>query len=94
MLLPAAFSNRMQAISPGGEAGFGLWGFMSKATLALAAVAVLPALELAGFTTTGDNDARALWALSLAYAGLPCVLKLFSIALLAVTNLDGTTTDG
>lgn len=93
-LLPAVFARRMQAISPGGEAGFGLWGFMSKATLALAAVAVLPALEASGFDPSGRNDEAALLGLSIAYAGLPCLLKLCAIALLWRTDLEGIAENG
>jgi len=87
-LLPAAFARRMAAIAPGGAEGFGLWAFVSKFTLALAAVAVLPALEAGGFRAGGDNDAQALWLLALFYGGLPCLLKLGAIALLLRTDLD------
>ncbi len=38
-LLPALFARRMELISPGASEGFGLWSFVSKFTLALAAVA-------------------------------------------------------
>ena len=82
-LLPALFARRMEAVAPGAAGAFGLWSFVSKFTLALAAVAVLPLIEAAGFTPGAGNDAAALWALSLAYGALPCVLKLVAIALLA-----------
>ena len=87
-LLPALFARRMAAIAPGGAEGFGLWAFVSKFTLALAAVAVLPALEAGGFRAGGENDAQALWLLALMYGGLPCLLKLGAIALLLRTDLD------
>ena len=86
-LLPALFAARMARVSPGGEVGFGLWSFMSKATLALAAIAAFPALQAAGFQSGVENDEHALWALTLAYAGLPCALKVLAIALLASTDL-------
>jgi GPH family glycoside/pentoside/hexuronide:cation symporter len=89
-LLPALFARRMAAIAPGGAEGFGLWAFVSKFTLALAAVAVLPALEYGGFRPGGENDAQALWLLALFYGGLPCLLKLGAVALLLRTDLgDG-----
>lgn len=89
-LLPAMFARRIAEIAPGGAEGFGLWAFVSKFTLALAAVAVLPALEAAGFRSGGENDAGALWLLALLYGGLPCVLKLGAIALLLRLDLgDG-----
>ncbi len=87
-LLPALFARRMAAIAPGGAEGFGLWAFVSKFTLALAAVAVLPTLEAGGFRAGGENDAQALWLLALMYGGLPCLLKLGAIALLLRTDLD------
>lgn len=90
-LLPAAFSRHlMRAEGQVGEAtAFGLWSFMSKLSLALAAGVVLPALQGAGFSPGGANDAGALWALTLAYAVLPCVLKLVAMALLMAAPLPG-----
>lgn len=85
-LLPALFARRMEAISPGASEAFGLWSFVSKFTLALAAVSLLPLLEAGGFTPGGDNNADALWLLSLLYGGLPCVLKLLAIGFLATTR--------
>lgn len=86
VILPALFARRMGAL--GGEAaGFGLWSFVSKLSLALAAATLLPALQWAGFTPTAPNSDAALWALSLAYAGLPCALKLIALAWLARLNL-------
>lgn len=88
-ILPAAFAARLETIAPDGGTGFGLWAFVSKATLALAAVILLPALDAAGLRagqTTPDNAVRLLIYL---YAGLPCVLKLGAMALLTVTPLPG-----
>jgi len=87
-LLPALFARRMAAISPGANEAFGLWSFVSKFTLALAAVGVLPLLEWAGFRVGGENGTAALWLLSLLYGGLPCVLKLLAIGLLATLQLE------
>jgi GPH family glycoside/pentoside/hexuronide:cation symporter len=87
-LLPALFARRMSDISPGAAEGFGLWSFVSKVTLAVAAVSLLPLLQTGGFEAGTDNDAEALWLLSLLYGGLPCVLKLAAIALLARTPIE------
>lgn len=87
-LLPALFARRMADISPNGGQGFGLWSLVSKFTLALAAASLLPLLETGGFIVGGDNDADALWRLTLLYALVPCVLKLVAIGLLAATKLE------
>ena len=86
-LLPAIFSRHMAEIAPEAGQGFGLWSFVNKLTLAVAAVAVLPALDAAGLQADGGPDATALWLLSVFYALVPCALKLFAIALLATTDL-------
>jgi GPH family glycoside/pentoside/hexuronide:cation symporter len=87
-LLPAAFATRMAKIAPNAAEGFGLWGFVSKLSLAFAAVLLLPMLERNGFTSGGQNDDDALWLLTLLYAGVPCALKLLAIALLSSTKLE------
>jgi GPH family glycoside/pentoside/hexuronide:cation symporter len=87
-LLPAVFARRMATISPSAAEGFGLWSFVSKFTLAFAAILLLPALERAGFQSGSQtNPDTALSLLSLLYAGVPCVLKLIAIGLLATTDL-------
>jgi len=88
-LLPAMFARRMADVAPGGSEGFGLWSFVSKLTLALAAVALLPALEAGGFQAGTVNDEGALLLLTLLYCALPCALKLIAIALLAGTRMPG-----
>lgn len=87
-LLPAVFARRMATISPAASEGFGLWSFVSKFTLAFAAVLLLPALEHAGFDPgSTTNPPAALWLLSVLYAGVPCALKLVAIGLLASTDM-------
>ncbi len=86
-LLPAIFARRMQDVSPGAGAGFGLWSFVSKLTLAFAAVGLLPLLQARGFVSGGDNTEAALWLLTVLYALVPCALKLMAIALLAATKI-------
>lgn len=85
-LLPAMFSARMEKIAPGAAGAFGLWSFVSKFSLALAAVTLLPALQAAGFEPGATNGDAALLALSLAYGAVPCLLKLLAIALVITLN--------
>ncbi|MCC5955773.1 MAG: MFS transporter [Natronohydrobacter sp.] len=86
-LLPAIFSRRMAELSPEAAKGFGLWAFVTKATLALAALMVFPALHLAGFEAGDTNSETALQTLILLYAALPSILKALAFALLALTPL-------
>ncbi|MFM2389461.1 MAG: hypothetical protein RLZZ437_1016 [Pseudomonadota bacterium] len=87
-LLPAIFARRMAAIGQGGEASaFGLWSFVSKLSLAIAAATLLPALQSAGFSATAPSPPAALALLTALYAFLPCALKLAAITLLARTHI-------
>lgn len=52
----------------------GWWQVATKLNLALAAGVSLPALQALGYTP-GTHNASGLWALTLAYGMLPCVLK-------------------
>jgi len=61
----------------------GWWGFATKLNLALAAGLSLPLLGWLGYAP-GQQDPQALWALTVAYAVVPCVLKLAAAALLYV----------
>ncbi|WP_281992979.1 MFS transporter [Sulfitobacter geojensis] len=83
-LLPAMFAARLAKISPSAAEGFGLWAFVSKFTLAFAAVALLPALESAGLQSGAQaSPPEAVRLLVVFYAAVPCALKLVAIALLA-----------
>ncbi len=86
-LLPAIFAGRLARIAPQAGQAFGLWSFVSKFTLAFAAVLLLPALEASGFQAGAENSAQALWMLTVLYALVPCALKLIAVALLAATDL-------
>lgn len=59
----------------------GWWAFLGKLSLALAAGLSLPLLQVWGYQS-GSRDEPALQALVLAYAGLPCLLKLMAAATL------------
>lgn len=94
-LLPAIFAARTAEIAPEAAEGFGLWSFVSKFSLAFAAVALLPLLEASGFQAGSTSLAdTAAFTLSAMYAGLPCVLKLAALALLAATTLDEASAAG
>ncbi len=84
-ILPALFARRLAELSPKAGAGFGLWNFVAKFSLAFVAVTVLPLLDLRGFVSGGPNTPQALAALSLLYALVPCALKLLAIGLLLAT---------
>jgi Na+/melibiose symporter-like transporter len=58
---------------------FGWWNLASKLNLALAAGLALPLLDLLGYRP-GTSTPAGLQALTLAYAVLPCVLKLLAAA--------------
>ncbi|MCY4420400.1 MAG: MFS transporter [Gammaproteobacteria bacterium] len=68
---------------------FSLWTFMQKTTLALGAGITLPALALAGYepgSETLTEEGRR--ALSVAYALVPCALKLIAIPVLWIGVSD------
>lgn len=88
-LLPALFAARAAKVSPEAAEGFGLWSFVTKIALAFAAVVLLPALDAAGFVPGASaQPERALLALTLSYAVLPCCLKLGALLLLAATPIE------
>lgn len=60
---------------------FGWWNFATKLNLALAAGLALPLLGMLGYTP-GSRSEEGLQTLTLAYAVLPCVLKLCAAAAL------------
>lgn len=88
VILPAVFARRLARIAPDGGAGFGLWSFAGKATLALAAVALLPLLQQRGFVVGGTNAPEALDLLATLYALVPCGLKVVAVLLLLATPFD------
>jgi len=90
LLLPAMFSAR-QAQSGGDQAlAFGFWNFVGKATLAISAGVVLPALAWTGFAPSGPHEPETLQALGIFYALVPCGLKAAALGylLLAVREDD------
>ncbi len=76
-LPPALLAGVIGAAGHGSEhegSYFGLWSWMTKMNLALAAGIALPLLEWLGYAP-GASDAAALSALTIGYAVLPCLLK-------------------
>ena len=66
---------------------FGAWSWATKMNLALAAGVALPLLERLGYVP-GTADIGGMHALQVAYALLPCALKLLAAALLWRAPLD------
>lgn len=88
-LLPAMFAARMAVVAPSAAEGFGLWSLVSKFSLAFAAIALLPTLQASGFDSAATgNGPVAISTLIGLYAGVPCVLKLIAIGLMAATPLQ------
>ncbi|MBO9474259.1 MFS transporter [Shimia sp. R10_1] len=81
VILPALFSVSLTKARLSASLAFGIWSFAGKLALALAAFLVLPALQAAGFVPGVANTPQALSALNIAYAVVPCVLKLVALAL-------------
>ncbi|MEO6662767.1 MAG: MFS transporter [Rubrivivax sp.] len=71
---------------------FGWWNLATKLNLALAAGIGLPLLSAFGYAP-GGRDTDALWALTIAYCLLPCVLKLAAALLLWLLWLRKETTE-
>lgn len=78
-LLSAMFAQKLARAPALSGMAFGLWHFISKLTLALAAGLVLPLLAAFGYQPGGGASMNIL---SLAYALVPCVLKCIAIAAL------------
>lgn len=81
VILPAMFSVALTRAGLKASAGFGIWSFAGKLGLALAAAIVLPLLGAYGFTPGATNTDAAMTALTIAYALVPCVLKLAALGL-------------
>ncbi|MFG6443326.1 MFS transporter [Roseateles sp. LKC17W] len=79
LALPGALLTGVIQAAGDGQRGegryLGWWACMTKLNLALAAGLALPLLALAGYTP-GRQDDAGLQALTWAYGGLPCLLKI------------------
>jgi Na+/melibiose symporter-like transporter len=81
VILPVMFSVALTKAGLKASLAFGIWSFAGKMGLALAAFVVLPLLETSGFVPGQTNSAEALTTLNIAYAVIPCILKLGAMAL-------------
>lgn len=81
VVLPVMFSVALTRAGLNASTAFGIWSFAGKLGLALAAFAMLPLLEQSGFTPGQANSAPALSTLNIAYAVIPCILKLGALAM-------------
>lgn len=91
VLPPAILSDRIQATGTAAAAAraYAVLGFLTKAALALAAAIALPLLQQAGFRPAAPNDATALRALLLLYAGLPLLLRGVAVVALIILHKRG-----
>lgn len=76
VVLPVMFSVALTRAGLNASTAFGIWSFAGKLGLALAAFTMLPLLEYNGFVPGQTNSAQALTTLNIAYAVVPCILKL------------------
>lgn len=89
-LPPALLAGVITAAGHHGEregAYFGLWSWMTKMNLALAAGIALPMLEWLGYQP-GSSSEEGMQALTMAYALVPCALKVAAALLLWRARLD------
>lgn len=79
-----ADGRRTGTSTAGAGAYFGVWNFVSKFNLALAAGIALPLVSFAGYKSDAGAmaEGRGLLALATAYALLPAAIKLVSLLLL------------
>lgn len=83
-LPPAIIAGRIAGKDAQNHAAqyYAFLAFLPKIAMALAAAATFIALDFAGFTANAQNSQSALTVLVAAYALAPCILKIFSAALL------------
>ncbi len=86
-VLPSLLSDALKGKENQGGLEFGIWNFISKFTLAMAAGIALPLLASLGYQS-GAESSQSLGALSFGYALLPCLFKLGALALLILSPLE------
>jgi Na+/melibiose symporter-like transporter len=89
-LLPSLLADTLEDDKEQGGLAFGVWNFISKFTLALAAGIALPALGMLGYTGTHSTDGGSIHALQLSYAVLPCTFKIGALVVLLISPLGNT----
>ena len=58
---------------------FAILAFLAKSSLAVGSFLALPSLEKLGYIPSSNNSDTALIYLSIFYAGIPCIIKLFAL---------------
>ena len=88
-LPPAILADRLASggASARGGVWFGLWNFVTKASLALAAGIALPLLSWLGYQA-GRDDGVGLGALAVVYGVLPLAFKAAALGLLVRWRSD------
>jgi GPH family glycoside/pentoside/hexuronide:cation symporter len=86
-ILPSLLADVVSQHRRLGGVEFGIWNFISKFTLALAAGISLPFLYYLGYVP-GASTAGGLSALSFGYALLPCLFKCVALCLLLLSPID------
>lgn len=79
VVLPAMFAVALNKAKLKASTAFGIWSFAGKLGLALAAFIVLPLLSYQGFVPGEQNTPYAIATLNIAYAIIPCILKLIAL---------------
>lgn len=89
-LPPSLLADRLHANHSQGHAAiqFSILALIAKACLAVASAIALPLLDSAGFQPKQLNSPDALLNLSIAYAAIPCALKLAAAGCLYLTSTD------
>ncbi|MCH2037023.1 MAG: MFS transporter [Rickettsiales bacterium] len=82
LTLPSSILGDMLPSEQNASGQFSIMTFLFKTTLAIASGTTLVLLDIAGYQPAQENTTQALAWLSIAYALIPCILKLISSLLL------------
>ena len=79
LILPMRFSLLLESNGLRMGQAYGIWSFINKSALSIAAIGALPLLALTDFEPGKSNSDVALFGLVFAYSILPCMLKCAAI---------------
>jgi GPH family glycoside/pentoside/hexuronide:cation symporter len=85
-ILPSLLADALSHKPHRGGLEFGIWNFISKFTLALAAGIALPVLSYMGYVP--NQPLSSVYALSFSYALLPSIFKLLALSILLISPID------
>ncbi|MBY0427598.1 MAG: MFS transporter [Alphaproteobacteria bacterium] len=88
ILLPSLLADVLEGQDAHGSTGFGLWHALSKWSLALAAGISLPLLDVYGYHPNSLQEPSTQGIVSIAYALIPCGIKLIALSILLLSPLD------